>query len=165
MGGIKKQNTTGFHANSAMHRGGNTANRPEQLLIKEILEYHTCASILELEKKVTYLTEYNDYRDAILDIFMELDGKKYAIRVMGPAHDKKIRMKKDEIQGDYLTGLGYTIIDIWYHSNETTFKRNRRKLNKAELIEAFNEMTVIFYDKMEELPKENWLLYSEHKKM
>ena len=147
-----------------MHKAKKTKDRPEQLLIKEILEYHTNSSILETEKTVTYMTEFNDQKEARLDIFMVLDDKEFAIRVMGPAHDRKIRKQKDSIQKDYLQREGYVVIDIWYHENEVTFKRNKRKLKESELLQAFNEMIVMFGDLMEELPNKQWLLNSEHKK-
>jgi len=162
--GTKKQNRTSFHANLGMYKAQNTADRPEQLLIKEILEYHTTAQVIVTEKKVTYRTEFNDYRDAILDIFMKLNGNKYAIRVMGKAHDKKIRKMKDVVQLAYLEALKYIVIDIFYYDNEVTFKRNRTKLTEIELIQAFYEIKSIFGDMMDDHPSEKWLLNSEHKK-
>ena len=117
---------------------------------------------METEKTVTYLTEYNDHRDAILDIYMKLNDTKYAIRIMGPIHDKKIRKNKDEMQALYLKDLKYTIIDIWYHNNEAIFKRNRKKLTESQLIKAYKEMVIIFGDKLKDLSKE-WLKHSEHR--
>lgn len=129
-----------FTAEHFMRLKGNTKNRPEQMLIYEVLQHHLKFEKLETEYKVTYFTEFHDYRDAHLDIYLVMNGVKYAIRVMGGYHKNKTQKKKDVVQRSYLERDGYTVVDLWYDKMPITFVRNKRKLNRTQLIMAYREI-------------------------
>lgn len=154
-----------FAAEYFMRLKGDKRNRPEQMLIYEVLGYHLKYEKLETEYTVTYYTEFHDYRDADLDIYLVMDGVKYAIRVMGGYHKNKTQRKKDGIQQAYLERDGYIVIDLWYDKMPITFLRNKRLLNKTQLMIAYQE--IVTEGKILKLPPQcdqDWLKKNIHLK-
>jgi len=163
-------------ATKNMFKAGNIKNRPEQLLIAEVLKFHLPSwAYIKTEKKITYVTEFKDKRDAIIDIFVVYDeaqtqrGFQYLIRVMGPRHDNGIVIKKDSLQKGYLLALAQiwpikAVIDLHYFDMPITFKRNERLLIKDEAIEAYCEIrdSLDKYFGLPKRPYENWFEKSVH---
>ena len=159
-----------------MFKAGNTKNRPEQLLIAEILKFHLPSwAYIETEKKITYVTEFKDQRDAKIDIFVVYDeiqkqrGSQYLIRVMGPRHDNGIVIKKDSLQKGYLLALSQiwpikAVIDLHYYDMPITFERNKRLLTGDEAIQAYGEVhkQCSKYFSLPNNPLRNWMERSVH---
>jgi len=145
-----------------MRKAGKTKFRPEQVLIYDILKSHVPEGIykriFEMEKLVTYKTEFEDFRDAYLDIYAKIAEAKYAIRVMGPVHDMPIRTKKDELQKAYLEREGFKVIDVWYWQCPQVFKSNTKQLDMLSAANAYKELVPLFQDLLlPDNPTEDWL--------
>ncbi len=146
-------NRKSFIAKQKMRQVGNTKNRAEQMLIKEVLEFHLPGfALVKTEEHITYPTEYQTVKDAWIDIFVVLAqntnqarGDEYFIRVMGESHDTNRQESKDDLQKGYLLLLQQVrplkdVIDLWYYKMPITFKRRVRKLKESELIQAYSEI-------------------------
>lgn len=160
-------NRSNFISEYFMRKKGNTKNRPEQMLVFDILGFHCKYEQIETEYKVRYKTEWNDYRDAILDIFLKANGISYAIRVMGKSHPrskKTMKGRKDSLQKDYLQRDDYHVIDIWHDTCPMVFLRNERKLTDVELLIAFGELQANIPYLLPDIPSKEWLEKTEHKK-
>lgn len=165
-------------AKKAMRANPNPRNRPEQLLIAEILERHipgTC--LVRTEETVNYVNEFHESRHADIDIFIVYyesqtsDNKpwEYLIRVMGEYHDPEYQRRKDEIQKGYLEALKHVrkiraIIDLWYTEMPMTFKRRDGLLKKSEAEEAYQEVyrQLIKYFPLPKRSDVKWLSTSRH---
>lgn len=171
--------STRFQISNHMRKARNTRNRPEQMLIAEIIEDHLFPNVtVKTEERIHYITESHQAKWADIDVFVVWQSPEnsrpmeYLIRVMGPPHDEPRQTQKDNLQRSYLMSihppLRYiaTVIDLWYHKMPTTFKRNKTKLRKSELITAYHEISKqtrgLFY--LPEHPNESWLLNSNHLK-
>jgi len=156
----------------------NPRNRPEQLLIAEILEWHipgTC--LVKTEETVNYVNEFHEKRHADIDIFIVYynsqtsDNKpwEYLIRVMGEYHDPEYQRRKDDIQKGYLEALKHVrkiraIIDLWYTEMPKIFKRRDGLLKKLEAEEAYQEVyrQLIKYFSLPKRSDAKWLSTSRH---
>jgi len=142
-------------AKKAMRRLGNTRNRPEQLLAARLIELHLPSARVETEVKMTDIVatggvDLTGERAPRLDIRVVKDGKKYAIRLMGPPHDEKKQERYDILQALFLESEdnGYTVIDFGhanYHVNPmpTLFLRALRPLKRDEVWIAYLEIAKI----------------------
>lgn len=164
-------NRTVFLAGNAMRKSGNTTNRPEQLLITEIIEYHAKNHVnVETEKQVTYRMDDGSFRDAypditVLEVQPNLSHRQYAIRVMGEYHDSKRQTRKDDMQKDYLLNIFDDVIDMWYYNMPFTFKRRDRLLKPEELVNAHAEVLTHLYGKISLVePLQFWMRDSQHLK-
>ena len=166
--------STRFQKNSAMRKAsGNTTNRPEQLLIAEVFEQHLDPVKVLTEEKVHYITESHQAKWADIDVFVvwqspdDAKPMEYLVRVMGPYHDEPRQAQKDDLQRSYLLAKPMsnivTVCDMWYHLMPTTFKRNRKKLNRSEAVVAYQEIRKqAKFCRLPEEPKESWLESSAH---
>jgi len=158
-----------------MRANPNPKNRPEQLLIAEIIEWHLPGtSLVKTEERVDYVNEFHENRYAEIDIFVvypptEIPPWEYLIRVMGEYHDPEYQRRKDEIQKGYLEALKHVrkiraIIDLWYTVMPMTFKRREGKLKKSEALEAYMEVRreLIKYFPLPKEPEQRWLDESTH---
>lgn len=160
-----------------MRKANNTRNRPEQLMIAEIIEHHLSPNVKVLtEERINYITESHQAKWADIDVYVVWQGPEmrtpgeFLIRVMGPPHDEPRQRSKDDLQRSYLMALHpplrqiMTVCDLWYHLMPTTFQRNKKKLNRSEAIIAYNEILKqthnIFHLPNE--PDESWLTSSDH---
>jgi hypothetical protein len=174
-----KISTTRFRANSAMHRKGKgkgDEDRPEQLLIAEVIEHHLSPNVKVLtEEVINYVTESHQSTFAKIDVYVvwqspeDSQPGEYLLRVMGQYHDTKKQRLHDDLQRSYLMRLHpplrriITVCDLWYHLMPTTFKRNKRKLNKDEALQAYDEISKQAYMfNLPEKPFGSWLETSVH---
>lgn len=170
---------TRFQISNNMRKARNTRNRPEQMLIAEVITHHLFPNVtVKTEERINYITESHQAKWADIDVFVVWKSPEnsrpmeYLIRVMGPPHDEPRQSKKDDLQRSYLMAiqpsLRYieTVIDLWYYKMPITFKRNKTKLRKFELIIAYNEISKqtrgLFH--LPEHPNESWLDNSTHLK-
>jgi len=135
-----KTNRSSSIAKKNMRKKGATGDRPEQLLVKEILEYHVTGTVTtEVKLKGLEATDALDFtgeKTPRIDIVLELKGFPiFLIRVNGPSHDPDKREKYDRAQKIFLESqkISYRVIDVSYVRHEILFERNRRKLTKYEL--------------------------------
>lgn len=167
-----------FRANFIMRRKkNNDKDRPEQLLIAEVLQHHLSPNVtVKTEQVIHYITESHRPTHAKIDIYVVYQGKEYTkpmeylLRVMGEYHDSKFQTRKDDLQRSYLMALPpplrniATVYDLWYHKMPVTFKRNKQKLSKVEIKESYNEIFTQckrFFDLPKD-PLESWLNTSIH---
>lgn len=156
-----------------MRAANQTKNRPEQLLIKEVLEYHLHGSFrIETEKIITYPHESHEIRKAVIDIFVVYSQnhekpREYLIRVQGPSH--AIDDPVDQLQKSYLLAFGTAnarqVIDLWYYKMPHTWKA-KKKLKEEDLRKAFYEIynELSNYFKLSSNPSKNWLARSVFKR-
>jgi len=140
-----KINRSSSLAKKAMRKKGDTSNRPEQLLLKEILEYHlTCTVTTEVKLKNLHAVDALDFtgkRSPQIDIVLEMNRpQKFLIRVNGPYHDTDKQSKYDRAQKLFLEMQKewYTVIDVSYVRHELLFERYNRKLIKMELYQVLD---------------------------
>ena len=134
-----KTNRSSSIAKKNMRKKGATGDRPEQLLVKEILEYHVTGTVTtEVKLKGLEATDALDFtgeKTPRIDIVLELKGFPiFLIRVNGPSHDPDKREKYDRAQKIFLESqkISYRVIDVSYVRHEILFERNRRKLTKYD---------------------------------
>lgn len=122
-----------------MREKGATANRPEQLLVAEILKYHVNGEVMtEVKLKDLQKIDGLDFtgkRAPVADIVLAQPIRTLIIRINGPAHDTEKRSRYDRAQKIFLEHQPqrYTVVDVSYVRHELLFERNRRKLTKIEL--------------------------------
>ena len=166
-----KTNRTSSIAKKRMREKGDTSNRPEQLLLKEILQYHVRGRVeteakLENLKDVDALT-FTGNRSPRPDILLTYyTNQKFVIRVNGPYHDS--REKYDRAQKLFLEMQEppYIVIDVSYVRHEILFERNKRKLTRIELLKVLDLIRLEFAGYgifLNPSKTENWLRYSEHR--
>lgn len=167
---------TRFQINSLMRKRGKgegkTTNRPEQLLIAEIIENHI-PCLVKTEHKVSYVTESHQEKEADIDIFVVYATRNiesyYYIRVMGAYHDNPRQMNKDDLQRAYLLRQREIhkiegVYDLWYHLMPMTFKRNKTLLNRSDAVIAYEEVRKQLSGvlPLPLKPHDAWLQYSQH---
>ncbi len=137
-----KLNRTSSIAKKNMRKKGATSNRPEQMLLAEIIKYHITEDV-ETEVKLKNLKpkdglDFTGKHAPRPDILFEYQKQKFIVRVNGPYHDSRERYDKAqklflEIQDDH-----YTVIDVSYVRHEILFKRNKERLTKIELFKVLD---------------------------
>jgi len=141
-------NRTRSKAKAGMRKSGNKSFRPEQKLVHDILK--ECAiGITELQmeykpKSIVPLkgTDLTGIRSPTLDIYFKFEDTEVAIRLNGPYHDELKQERKDNIQQLFLENqpIPWQVFNFKYWDMQYVFKRNKRKLTKSELIQAYNEI-------------------------
>ncbi len=132
-----KVNRSSSIAKKNMRKKGDTSNRPEQMLVAEILKYFVTQNIeTEVKLKDVYEVggvDLSGRRAPKVDILMTWYIQKYAIRVNGKYHDG--REQYDKIQRYFLESQepAYRVVDVNYFRHELLFERHNRKLTKSEL--------------------------------
>lgn len=152
-----------------MRKKGATKNRPEQLLLAEIIKYHVTEEVstevkLKKLKDVDAITLTGD-RSPRPDILFECLKQKFIVRVNGPSHDN--REKYDKAQKLFLEMQDppYRVIDVSYVRHELLFERNKRKLTKLELykvLDLLHAEFLIYGIVFNHLRTAEWLANSEH---
>jgi len=156
-----------------MREKGDTSNRPEQLLVKEILEYHVTGTVTTEVKlknlKAVDALDFTGKRAPRIDILLELNRpQKFLIRVNGPSHDNKKREQYDNAQKIFLENQKqfYTVIDVSYVRHELLFERYNRKLTKIELyqvLDLLHSEFLIYGIVFDHTRTPGWLENSQHK--
>lgn len=168
-----KINRSSSIAKKRMREKGDNKNRPEQLLVKEILEYHVTGTVTTEAKlrglhKVDAL-DFTGLRSPRPDILLEQEFRKFVIRVNGPSHDTEKRERYDRAQKLFLEMQKedpYIVIDISYVRHKTLFERHDRKLSKIELYQVLDMLHsefLIYGLVFDHTRTSAWLEYSEHK--
>lgn len=155
-----------------MRLKGATSNRPEQLLLAEILRYHTYGNVsTEVKLKGLKSVDALDFtadRSPRIDIVLQFDiNGKYLIRVNGPYHDTDKQRKKDRAQKLFLEMQyeQYTVIDVSYVRHELLFERNKRKLEKIELyqvVDLLHAQFLIYGITFNRAKTSEWIQNSQH---
>lgn len=164
-----KHNRSSSIAKKRMREKGATSNRPEQLLLAEIIEYHVTETVtteakLKNLKTVDALTLTGD-RAPRPDILFEYLQQKFIVRVNGPYHDT--REKYDKAQKLFLEMQepSYRVVDVSYVRHELLFERNKRKLTKLELYKVLDLLHAEFLVHgivFNHLRTVEWLANSKH---
>jgi len=143
-----KINTTRSRAKKGMTRKNNTSNRPEEILVHDIIK-STLPDIDEIKTQhkppnIVPLkgTDLTGERSPKIDVYFRIGTRHYAIRVMGPIHDEWKRENYDFVQRTFLEMQPekWAVIDFNYVTMQNVFRRNKRKLLRGELILAYNEV-------------------------
>jgi len=152
-----------------MREKGATSNRPEQLLLAEIIKYHVTETVtteakLKNLKAVDAINLTGD-RSPRPDILFEYQKQKFIVRVNGPYHDS--REKYDRAQKLFLEMQEppYRVIDVSYVRHEILFVRNQRKLNKFELMRVLDLIYSEFLIHgivLNSIRTAEWLVNSDH---
>ncbi len=168
-----KTNRSSSLAKKAMREKGATSNRPEQLLVAEILKYHVTETVTtEAKLKNLHAVDALDFTGKRVprpDILMEYQEQKFVIRINGPYHDTDKQTKKDNAQKIFLemqTKDHYRVIDVSYVRHELLFERNKRKLTKLELYHALDLLHSEFLIHgivFNHLRTAEWIENSQHK--
>lgn len=141
-----KVNRTSFFANKNMRLAGNTSNRPEQLLARDLIQAHYPEK-LETEYTPKDLHPLSDMdltgnRAPRLDI--AIPSKRIAIRINGPSHTRKNRRNYDRAQQVFLESQDkpWTVIDIPISGdrNPVLYRSHERGLSAQELRMAYEEI-------------------------
>lgn len=140
-----KINRSSSFAKSNMRKKGATSDRPEQMLLAEILRFHVLG-ITETEVKLKNLKNidalnFTEERAPCIDIVLRMnDFPTYLIRVNGASHDTDKRAKYDRAQKLFLEmqDTNYKVIDVSYVRHELLFERNKRKLTVHELYKVLD---------------------------
>lgn len=164
-----KTNRSSSIAKKNMRKKGATSNRPEQLLVAEILEYHVTETVtteakLKNLKDVDAITLTGD-RSPRPDILFEIFKQKFVVRINGPSHDT--REKYDRAQKLFLEMQepSYRVVDVSYVRHELLFERNKRKLTKLELYRVLDLLHAEFLPYgivFNHLRTAEWLAHSDH---
>ena len=140
-----KTNRSSSFAKKAMREKGDNKNRPEQLLVSEILQYHVTDTVTtEAKLKDLHAVDALDFtgrRAPRPDILFEMHQTKFIVRVNGPSHDTDKREKYDNAQKIFLEMQEknhYRVIDVSYVRHEILFERYKRKLTKLELYKVLD---------------------------
>lgn len=168
-----KTNRSSSFAKKAMREKGDNKNRPEQLLVAEILEYHV-TEIVTTEAKLKDLhavdaLDFTGKRSPRPDILFEIHETKFIVRVNGASHDTAKREKYDNAQKIFLElqeKVHYRVIDVSYVRHELLFERYKRKLTKLELYKVLDLLYAEFliYGIVFNFARtEEWLNNSQHK--
>lgn len=167
-----KQNRSSSIAKKNMRKKGDTQNRPEQLLLAEILQYHTTVTITTEVKlknlKPIDALDFTGKRSPQIDILLETLNQKFTIRINGPYHDTAKRSKYDRAQKLFLEMQEehYTVIDVSYVRHELLFERNKRKLTSVELIHVYESIISDFLAYgivFDHTKTPHWLENSQHR--
>ncbi len=156
-----------FIANSAMRKAGNTKNRPEELLVFEIIKYHATYNKLDSQRNIKYTNEQGVIKDSFVDIYFKDKFGEIVLRLMGEYHDELRQQRKDLLQSEYLQRDLYKVIDIWYWDRPGIFLRRERKMYPGELETAYNELRSLIEGLiwMPPKPSMEWLSQSLHRKV
>ena len=139
-----KTNRSSSFAKKNMRLKGATSNRPEQLLVAEILEYHVTGTVTTEAKlknlKAIDALDFTGIRSPRPDILLETKNQKFIVRINGASHDTDKRSKQDNAQKIFLEMQKecYRVIDVSYVRHELLFERNKRKLTKIELYQVLD---------------------------
>ena len=168
-----KTNRSSSIAKKYMREKGDTKNRPEQLLVAEILKYHVTEEVTtEVKLKNLHAVDALDFtgkRAPRPDILMEYQEQKFVIRINGPSHDTDKREKYDNAQKIFLelqTKDHYRVIDVSYVRHELLFERNKRKLTKIELyhvLDLLHSEFLIYGIVFNHIRTSEWIENSQHK--
>jgi len=145
-----KINRTRSKAKAGMRKKGDTSDRPEELLVYDIVRLCQIPGTRKVEKQykppnIVPLkgTDLTGEKSPKLDVYVQsADFTNYAIRVMGEYHDETKQERKDFIQKTFLEMQpeNWFVIDLNYLKCQNVFKRRKRKLVTEELILAYNEI-------------------------
>lgn len=139
-----KVNRTQFFANKAMRANGNTKNRPEQLLARDLIQAHYSEK-LETEYTPTDIKPLPDLdltgdRSPRLDI--AIPSKRIAIRLNGPPHDRRITRNYDRAQQVFLEmqEKPWKVVNFVHTMMPVLWRSHSRGLTSQELKMAYDEI-------------------------
>lgn len=167
-----KTNRRSSFAKKNMRKKGDISNRPEQLLVAEILEYHVTGTVTTEVKlknlKAIDALDFTGDRAPRPDILLEALNQKFIVRVNGPYHDTDKQTKKDNAHKIFLEmqNPSYRVIDVSYVRHELLFERYKRKLTKIELYQVLDSLYsefLIYGIVFDTSRTSEWLEKSQHK--
>lgn len=139
-----KVNTNQFRATQAMRRNGIPKNRPEQMLAKALIKSHIPDEV-ESEYTPKNLIALEDLdltgdRSPRLDI--AIPSRFIAIRLQGPAHDRKSQAHYDNLQRIFLEFQRpqWKVVDFVYTEMSVLWTANQRGLSAQEITSAYEEI-------------------------
>lgn len=114
---------------------GNTEYRKEQMFLADKIRVMFPEYDIKLEEPLENLMTIDEIscRFCVLDILVETNSRKIAIRMMGEIHRGSKKTLKDEDQKIVLEGNGYEVRDVWYDEHDEFW--NPRKYDD-EFIES-----------------------------
>lgn len=168
-----KTNRSASIAKKRMREKNSTSDRPEQLLVKEILEYHVTGTVTT-EVKLRELhpvdaLNFTGEKAPRVDIVLRFNLlPTFLIRVNGPSHDTDKREKYDKAQKIFLElqKIPYRVIDVSYVRHEILFERNKRKLTKIELYQVLDLLRsefLMYGIKFSSTRTSEWIENSKHR--
>ena len=159
-----------------MNKKGATGNRPEQMLLAEIIHYHIPTAIVSTEHPIPHPNQVdmdgnNDLGlHPIIDIRVALDDLVYAIEVNGLIHFEPSRLKKDALRTLWLQTRRqpYVTVVVDCYDAPALFARNGGLLSQKGLTEAYDQvfdvLSEYFAEYMPPAPSCKWLEESKHRK-
>lgn len=142
---ILKINRSQTFANTNMRKNGNTKNRPEQILAKNIIENHLpkYANVRTEEDVICFNPDNPETpKEISVDITVRLEQLKVSIEMQGGYHNRKNVGRRDFRKGITLEWKGNDWKHIVFVDEEMPglWLRNKRELNDQELEIAYNEI-------------------------
>ena len=127
----------------------NSHHRPEQMLLAEILRKRLAGTKSVWLVRTEYPVQLNsvdgiESSSAVLDIAIipssyntdpDFDPSKkslYALRLMGPIHEKKRRRMKDDDQRILLLGNHWKVKDIWYNEFQELWEGGKHSMEELD---------------------------------
>ena len=99
---------------------GNTEYRKEQMFLADKIRIMFPEYNVKLEEPLENLMTIDEISCSfcVLDIFVDTNSKKIAIRMMGEIHRGSKKTLKDEDQKIVLEGNGYDVKDVWFDEHD-----------------------------------------------